>query len=462
MLTVIYEKLKSKSIEPHEVVGEQTKEVKEILQRALAGDLTVRLNLAEDHACYELGLLVDQLLDKYDKNMNQLSLDLTDIVKLSVDENSFINKVKQDSVNLGTNLDAIVGASEELAASVQSVSTNNTHATTNIRQAGTMAQEVQEELNQSVSNTKQVKNNFQILTKQVDSLNDQVGSIGKMVGLINEIAEQTNLLALNASIEAARAGEQGKGFAVVANEVRKLAEQTKKSVEDIHRNVQGIQKEATKTSEEMGDMTNLIEVSHTGITECHQNMQQMMEYLEVSIHEIAEIAPMIEEQSATFEEITATISDMKHTMTKTTEDISDSSTNLFELGKVTENLRNDISGYTVSLTSNNIIDLAKTDHLLWRWKIENMLAGRIQLDAEKVKDHRLCRLGKWYFGEGKTQFSGNQTFAELDSLHKRFHETCAQAINYFNQGNSSKAEECYVDLKALSKEVLHMLDLLKS
>lgn len=58
----------------------------------------------------------------------------------------------------------------------------------------------------------------------------EVNKIDELSTAILEIAEQTNLLSLNASIEAARAGEQGKGFAVVAEEIRKLAENSERTI----------------------------------------------------------------------------------------------------------------------------------------------------------------------------------------------------------------------------------------
>ncbi|WP_342558282.1 methyl-accepting chemotaxis protein [Metasolibacillus sp. FSL K6-0083] len=102
-------------------------------------------------------------------------------------------------------------------------------------------------------------------SSSMSDLSERSKQIAEIVNVIGEISNQTNLLALNASIEAARAGEHGKGFSVVAEEVRKLAENTKTSTEDIANLTKKIEEQIAQAYEDnknnMQLVTNGIEKS---------------------------------------------------------------------------------------------------------------------------------------------------------------------------------------------------------
>lgn len=125
-----------------------------------------------------------------------------------------------DANQAATNVQSVAAGAEELAASFAEISRSAAEALSISREAV-----VESERTSGI----------------MSGLSQSTAAIGRVVELINQIADQTNLLALNATIEASRAGEAGKGFAVVANEVKGLAAQTSKAIEDIARQVQTVQ-----------------------------------------------------------------------------------------------------------------------------------------------------------------------------------------------------------------------------
>lgn len=112
-------------------------------------------------------------------------------------------------------------------------------------QGARQALELSEKGTDSVQRTMRGINDLQYkvtaIAEQIVNLSEQTGQISSISELVTDVANETNMLALNAAVEAARAGEQGKGFSVVAGEIRKLAEQTKKSAEKINSLVGDIQ-----------------------------------------------------------------------------------------------------------------------------------------------------------------------------------------------------------------------------
>lgn len=230
------------------VIRTSSKEVIQALNIVSEGNLTIDV---EDDGNNEFALMKNAL----STTIKKIRIMIEQIKQTSLQLKSKAESLSAVSEEMSSSSNNVAAAIEDVADGTSSQSEDIVHTnaflnefsqrleevivsieqiTAGAKDVGNMAEDSNQTMSiliQSIESVHEVFNNF---AAKLKSLGVSINRINEISNLINEIADQTNLLALNASIEAARAGEAGKGFAVVADEIRKLAEQSKTSSENIN------------------------------------------------------------------------------------------------------------------------------------------------------------------------------------------------------------------------------------
>lgn len=271
------------------------------------------------------------------KSIRDLNVELREIVRVIQDQG---NKLSESNVQFTQGFSEIVETVSNVNVAVEEIATGSTSQAQETTTAGEHIQNIGSAIESNTSNVSILETSIEhmnglaaesskmleelakinswtsetigVVTEQTDRTNQSAVKINEAVVAIQNIASQTNLLSLNASIEAARAGESGRGFAVVAEQIRKLAEDSANSAEQI----EGIVQELITNSEDgVAKMRDLSETS--GV------------------------------QAGRFDKTKASFDELKHEI----ESVSSASREIFDQTNSINNLKNGVSGVIEQLAA---------------------------------------------------------------------------------------------------------------
>ncbi|TXL64374.1 hypothetical protein FHP05_08580 [Cerasibacillus terrae] len=348
-------------------------------------------------------------------------------------------------------------AATSLSDSIQEVAS---HTTSVSSQTQTMITDSKTGLNliqDSLHGFLKMTEDFKEMNDTLSHLLENVEEITKIMSLIENFAENTNLLALNASIEAARAGEYGKGFSVVASEVRRLAEQTKDSVQQINHTVESMQDDSVHVGQMTKEMAEVLNNRVKQATEAMEQMQQITKQLNTIGESTTNMADIIQEQSSS----TGNITDRITNIYEQTEKIKDQShitgKSIYDASVEISDLREKVMNEINSLSSTELLQSVRTEHHLLEWWLYNRFLGYDYPTIDQDIELSSCRLEHWLHEQKQAGTGENLKLKKVEKLHHTYHVQLKQMNEWMKKGNMSTAYEQLREVREISGELDRVL-----
>ena len=284
------------------------------LTRVAGGDLTIDIEVKRGDrssllfALREMVIHLRQIVESISENAEL-------IAAASEELSASAGNIAQASETQSASASAMAASVEEMTVSINHVSESAGEARGMAERSGKASREGKVVIDEVVGGIRDMASSVSSSADVVRQLGERSREIASVVGIIKEVADQTNLLALNAAIEAARAGEQGRGFAVVADEVRKLAERTSSSTQDI---------------------ATIVDLITSGTEQAVNSMEHQVAAVDVNVERAARAGSAIEQINAASGEVIGAISEISLALGEQSSASNDIAKNVEQIAGMTE------------------------------------------------------------------------------------------------------------------------------
>lgn len=444
------------TVEKPQVESEEARRALEFIEGRLQNDLNL------NNISYDLLKAITKL-SSFDVNMAYSAKNLVnyakDISNFSHSTLDLINRTSSEMGSVNQIIDSAAETLENVSKNSIFLSDKNKNNLEKIREINSMKDMVL----QNASNMEENMKELLLLTEQMDNI----------VYGVSGIASQTNLLALNASIESARVGELGKGFAVVAQEIRKLAEDTKNSLDSMTKFIEKIkmaaddaQKSVGMTVESTYNMNDMISVISDNVNENTKLLTETVSHINVTDKEMKKVnASVIEIHGAL--ERTKTESEKLDAMSYQISDTADQSYDQSKLiSQIDDELSMVLKGqvkiindslYKISnSTFISQLEEAKVGHENWFKTIRNAVESMTMIPLQ-LNDQR-CSFGHFYHSVEMDNPKFKDVWEEIGKIHSEFHHCGETALNQIKNDNSAAAMSTLDEIRKLSSQMFKNID----
>lgn len=464
--------------------------LQETMSKAGLGDLTVLAPVKSSDEFGDLSAAFNVMITRLSdvvKHVRDLTENLAatseELAATSEEATVAVAEVSQSMQNVAdesnTGAKSIVEASQvllELSSLTQIAKKQSQSAAVNSQQTMNTAEQGKTTVGDAISRMQ----NIHSQTLETEGLMQHLSELSKQIDsitvTITGLADQTNLLALNAAIEAARAGESGRGFAVVAEEVRKLAEQSTQGAKDVAGLVQKVLigvddvvnatqltrqevEYGVKVMNQAGDALNNIYVA---VRKTAEDVHTSVEVTDSEVASSEKIVTLINSVATVIENTSSHAQQVAASSEEINASLETVATSIQGTAYMAQDLNQKVEHFHLAkanLTTVETLEKAKTDHLLWKSRIVNMLKGIEAVTPEEVTSHQHCRLGKWYFKEDNA-LRDMPEFKALDEPHHQVHKMAQEAAKAYQEGNIKLAQACLKKLDKHSGKVIKYINTL--